>query len=71
MNSKYDTLAEYLNNLFGNSFYIKYFENEEPDWEKVIVADDMVYGSIRVSGGENQSLKDVYTYFDNCGLYNR
>ena len=68
MNSKYETLAKYLNDLFGTNFYIKYFENEEPDWEKVIVADDMVYGSIRVSGGQNQSLKDVYTYIEECGL---
>lgn len=68
MNSKYDSLAEYLSNLFGNQFYIKYFNNEEPDWEKVVIDPDMVYGSIKVLAGQNQSLKDISTYIEECGL---
>jgi hypothetical protein len=68
MNSKYDSLAEYLSNLFGNQFYIKYFNNEEPDWEKVVIDPDMVYGSIKVLSGQNQSLKDISTYIEDCGL---
>ena len=68
MKSKYDTLAEYLSNLFGNQFYIKYFNNEEPDWEKEVIDPDMVYGSIKVLSGQNQSLKDISTYIEDCGL---
>ena len=66
--ARFDDLAKYLSQLLGNLYDIKYFSNKEIDWEKIVIADDMVYGSMKVIGGNNQSLKDIHTMTDELAI---
>ena len=64
---KFDTFAEYLNNLLGTHFFVKYYANKSVDWEAVI-DDNTCHGSMKVIGGSNQSLKDIHTRTDELSL---
>lgn len=66
--SRFNELANYLENLFGNKFCIKYYANKSVEWDKVIVDDDMTYGSLKVIGGQNQSLKGVSSVIEEVVL---
>ena len=66
--ARFEDLATYLSQLLGNEYDIKYFTNKETDWEKVIIADDMTYGSMRVIGGQNRSIKDIKTMVDELAI---
>ena len=66
--NKYDDLAKELQSLLGNSFDIKYYANLSVDWEKIIIDDNMVYGSIKVLGGTNQSVREYKTTTTEVGL---
>ena len=64
---KFDSFAEYLNNLLGANFFVKYYSNKSVDWEAVI-NENTCHGSMKVIGGSNQSLKDIYTRTDDISL---
>ena len=64
---KFDTFAEYLNNLLGTHFFVKYYANKSVDWEAVI-DENTCHGSMKVIGGSNQSLKDIHTRTDELSL---
>lgn len=57
--ARFEDLAKYISQLLGNEYDIKYFSNKEIDWEKIVIADDMIYGSMRVLNGQNNALKGV------------
>lgn len=64
---KFESFAEYLNNLLGANFFVKYYSNKSVDWEAVI-NEKTCHGSMKVIGGSNQSLKDIYTRTDDISL---
>ena len=64
---KFESFAEYLNNLLGANFFVKYYSNKSVDWEAVI-NENTCHGSMKVIGGSNQSLKDIYTRTDDISL---
>lgn len=64
---KFDSFAEYLNNLLGTHFFVKYYANKSVDWEAVI-DENTCHGSMKVIGGSNQSLKEIYTRTDDLSL---
>lgn len=66
--SRYDTLATYLENLLGTNFNIKYYANKSVEWEKVIIDDEMTYGSLKVIGGQNQSIKGLTSLVEEVAL---
>ena len=64
---KFDTFAEYLNNLLGTHFFVKYYANKSVDWEQMTLQ-ETCHGSMKVIGGSNQSLKDIHTRTDDLSL---
>ncbi len=67
--NRYESLAKYFEILLGNDYDIKYYSNKSIDWEKIIIADEnMVHGSIKVIGGQNQSIKGVRSTIEEMAL---
>ena len=52
---KFDTFAEYLNNLLGTHFFVKYYANKSVDWE-LMTLQETCHGSMKVIGGSNHNL---------------
>lgn len=67
--NRYESLATYFNSLLGNDYDIKYYSNKSIDWEKVILNDtNMIHGSIKTIGGQNQSVKDIVSFVEEMAL---
>ena len=64
---KFEDFAEYLNNLLGTHFFVKYYANKSVDWEQMTLQ-ETCHGSMKVIGGSNQSLKDIHTRTDDLSL---
>ncbi len=65
--NKYESLASYLEQLLGNYYNIKYYNNKSVDWDKIIV-DEMAHGAIKVVGGSNQSVRGIKSLVEELAL---
>ena len=66
--SRYESLAKQIETLLGELFNVKYYKNTCVDWATILTDSDNIYGSLRVIGGANQSVKGVKSVVDNLAI---
>ena len=66
--SRYEDLAKQIETLLGNLFNVKYYKNTCVEWAKILTDNENTYGSLKVIGGENQSVKNIKSVVDNFAV---